>query len=136
MPGRTRVRLALAVAVAAVLAVPASALAQSGSSSPFGPIPQNTGSATSQTTTSAPTVANTTTTAGSSSVSGGGIAAIAIGAIVILIGISFFIWRDARRRAPVKERAAAAPVGGSKPRAKPRKLSPAERRRRKRGRAR
>jgi hypothetical protein len=72
---------------------------------------------------------------------GGGIAAISIGAIVLLAGISFFIWRDARRRAPVRQRAAHAVAGeggrsGSKSRAKPRKLSPAERRRRKRGRAR
>jgi cell division protein FtsN len=70
-------------------------------------------------------------------VSGSGIAAIAVGAIVILAGISFFIWRDARRRAPVKPGAAVAATGsGSKPRPKSRKLSPAERRRRKRGRAR
>jgi hypothetical protein len=69
-------------------------------------------------------------------VSGGGIAAIAVGAIVILAGISFFIWRDARRRAPVKQGVVAATAGGSKPRPKSRKLSPAERRRRKRGRAR
>jgi hypothetical protein len=69
-------------------------------------------------------------------VSGTGIAAIAVGAIVILIGISFFIWRDARRRAPVKHGVVTATAGGSKPRPKPRKLSPQERRRRKRGRAR
>jgi hypothetical protein len=61
-----------------------------------------------------------------------------VGAIVVLGGIAFFIWRDARRRAPVK----AGAVGtdgrgrtGSKPPPKPRKLSPAERKRRKRGRA-
>jgi hypothetical protein len=59
----------------------------------------------------------------------------------VLTGISLFIWRDARRRAPVRHRAAgeAANAGSraaAKQRAKPRKLSPAERRRRKRGRAR
>jgi hypothetical protein len=59
-----------------------------------------------------------------------------VGAIVILAGISFFIWRDARRRAPVKPGVVAATAGGSKPRRGSRKLSPAERRRRKRGRAR
>ncbi len=123
--------------VATLLALPAAATAQQGLGNPFGPLPQNSGTVpSSPTTTGTPQVLGTTTTAGSSSVSGGGIAAIAVGAIVILVGISFFIWRDARRRAPVKERALAAGAGGSKPRPKPRKLSPAERRRRKRGRAR
>jgi predicted lipid-binding transport protein (Tim44 family) len=87
-------------------------------------------------------------TNGGSTSSGGGFtgvdaAAIAIGAILVLGGISLFIWRDARRRAPLRHRAAAAMAGvggrsrsGSKPRPKPRKPSPAERRRRKRGRAR
>jgi hypothetical protein len=60
--------------------------------------------------------------------------------MIVLGGISFYIWRDARRRAPVRAHAAG-PIGegrrtGSKQRAKPRKLSPAERKRRKRGRAR
>ena len=65
---------------------------------------------------------------------------IVVGAIVVLGGIAVFIWRDARRRAPV--RAAEAGVGGtgrrtgSKPPPKPRKLSAAERKRRKRGKAR
>jgi hypothetical protein len=67
--------------------------------------------------------------------------AIAIGAIALLAGISYFIWRDARRRAPVRHHAAHATAGagarsGSKRPMKPRKLSPAERRRRKRGKAR
>jgi hypothetical protein len=73
--------------------------------------------------------------------SGSGAIAIALGAVVVLGGISLFIWRDARRRAPVRHRSAVATAdaggrAGSKTRAKPRKLSPAERRRRKRGRAR
>ena len=65
---------------------------------------------------------------------------IVVGAIVVLGGIAFFIWRDARRRAPV--RTAEAGVGGtgrrtgSKAPPKPRKLSAAERKRRKRGKAR
>jgi hypothetical protein len=60
---------------------------------------------------------------------------------VVLTGIAFFIWRDARRRAPVRGTADATagmpggPSRGSKAPPKPRKLSPAERRRRKRGRA-
>ena len=87
-----------------------------------------------------PTVISTATatTAGSGGLSGGGAIAIAIGAFVVLGGISYYIWRDARRRAPV----AARPAGetrenrpGSKAQPKGRKLSAAERKRRKRGRA-
>jgi hypothetical protein len=64
-----------------------------------------------------------------------------VGAVVVLVGISLFIWRDARRRAPVKATGGGSEIDGrgapgSKARTKPRKLSPAERRRRKRGRAR
>jgi hypothetical protein len=93
------------------------------------------------TTTTAPQVLTTAApSSGSSGLSGGTALAIAIGAIVVLAGISFFIWRDARRRAPVRGGAAAATAGAgrsaSKPKPKPRKLSPAERKRRKRGRAR
>jgi hypothetical protein len=137
--GRLRVRRAgvtLAATLSLAAAVPGAVAAQAGTNNPFGPLPQNTGTVPGTTTTAPPPVVQTTTTAGSSSVSGAGIAAIAVGAIVILVGISFFIWRDARKRAPVKQRAVAATPGGSKPRPKSRKLSPAERRRRKRGRAR
>jgi hypothetical protein len=59
--------------------------------------------------------------------------------VIVLGGIAFFIWRDARRRAPVRTAEAGVGSGrrtGSKPPPKPRKLSPAERRRRKRGKAR
>ena len=62
--------------------------------------------------------------------------------MIVIGGISYFIWFDARKHAPKRGRLAAAGVGaagrraGSKPPPKPRKLSPAERRRRKRGRAR
>jgi hypothetical protein len=82
-----------------------------------------------------------TQTSGSSTLSGTNAILIAIGAIVLIAANSFFIWYDARRRAPVRHRAAAATAGGagkpgSKAKAKPRKLSPAERKRRKRGRAR
>lgn len=93
-------------------------------------------------TQTAPVIANSSTgTAGSSSFSGGSAIAVAIGALVILGGISLFIWRDARRRAPVKSAAWHGGVedshrAGSKAPPKQRKLSPAERRRRKRGRAR
>jgi hypothetical protein len=65
---------------------------------------------------------------------------IGIAALAVLFGIAFFIWRDARKRAPVRHRTAALADGpggrSSKARTKPRKLSPAEKRRRKRGRAR
>jgi hypothetical protein len=131
-------RVILATLILA-LALPAGALAQSGNTNPFGPVlpvsPAPTPPATTQTT-----LTPTTTTTGAGNLSGGGIAAIAIGALVLLGGISLFIWRDARRRAPVRHRVAGAGAGdGGRPgskRTKPRKLSAAERRRRKRGRAR
>jgi len=109
----------------------------SGGVSPLLPVPT--------TTTPTTVVTNATTAApGSSSISSASVIAIAVGAIIVLGGISLFIWRDARRRAPVATRAGPSGDGrgraGSKPPAKPpakpRKLSPAERRRRKRGRAR
>ena len=90
-------------------------------------------------TQTAPVIANSTTnSAGSSSLSGNSAIVIAVGALVVLGLISFFIWRDARRRAPVTSGAGGFEVrrSGSKAPPKPRKLSPAERRRRKRGRAR
>jgi hypothetical protein len=85
------------------------------------------------------TTAPTQTTSSSGGLSGTDAVLIGIGALVVLGGISLFIWYDARRRAPVRHRTAEATAGGpggSRPRPKPRKLSPAERRRRKRGRAR
>lgn len=125
---------------AGLLAVPGAALAQGGASNPFAPgLPVPNGAAP---TTSAPPpiVAPTTTSSSSGSgLSGSAAVVIAIGAIVLLGGISFFIWRDARRRAPVRHAHATAGLGarsGSKRPVKPRKLSPAERRRRRRGRAR
>lgn len=134
---RVRLRLAvLALAGAMVVTTPA-ALAV-GPGNPLSPaLPQE--QATIPTTTTSPPTVLTTSASGSSSLSGTGIAAIAVGALAILGGISVYIWRDARRRAPVRQSAAAAGAGGrpgSKPKAKPRKLSAAERRRRKRGRAR
>jgi hypothetical protein len=127
----------LTAVAAAIMLVPAGALA-AGPGNPFTPgIPQ--GQATIP-TSSAP---GTVTTLPSSSTSSGGLSSgsalgIAVGALALLMGIGFFIWRDARRRAPVRAATAGA-MGTSKPgskRPKPRKLSPAERRRRKRGRAR
>jgi len=135
----------LTLIVTLLLGLPASALAQSvsGPGNPLSPgLPQNQ-TPTQPTTTPAPVPqAPTTSTASGTGLSGSGTLVIAIGALVILGGISLFIWRDARRRAPVRARAGGAGGGaegsrtGSKARQKPRKLSPAERRRRKRGRAR
>jgi hypothetical protein len=93
------------------------------------------------TTTATPTVISTATasTSGSSGLSGNSAIAIAVGAFIVLGGISYFIWRDARRRAPVAARTAAERdrqnVPGSRAPPKARKLSAAERKRRKRGRA-
>ncbi|HSC02169.1 MAG TPA: hypothetical protein VLC49_02590 [Solirubrobacteraceae bacterium] len=92
------------------------------------------------TTTAVPTVSGTTSAGSGSGLTGNSAVIIAIGAIIVLGGISFYIWRDARRRAPVRAHAAG-PIdegrrAGSKAKPKSRKLSPAERKRRKRGRAR
>ncbi len=109
--------------------------------SPITPgLPQS--QATTPATTSTTAVTTTSTSSGGSGLSGSDAIVIVGFAGVLLLGVSFFIWRDARRRAPVRARAAAAggvngsSRTGSKQRGKPRKLSPAERRRRKRGRAR
>ena len=107
-------------------------------SSPFSPaLPSGP---TTPTTTAIPTVSTASTT-GDSSLSGGAAIGIAVGAAVVLGGIALFIWRDARRRAPVRAGAGGlgtvdSPARGSKAKPKPRKLSPAERKRRKRGKAR
>jgi hypothetical protein len=96
-------------------------------------------SPTPSTASATPTVVQNSSTngSGSSSLSGSAALFIAIGAVVVLGGISFFIWRDARRRAPARGgEGYEIRRSGSKRPPKPRKLSPAERRRRKRGRAR
>ncbi|HEY5428531.1 MAG TPA: hypothetical protein VIK04_05390 [Solirubrobacteraceae bacterium] len=130
-----------AVALAILLLeLPGAALAAatnplSGGVSPVAPI---------TTTTSAPTAVATnaaTNTSGNSTLSSSSALVIVIGAAVVIGGIALFIWRDARRRAPVRGRREEAALGdgrrtGSKPPPKPRKLSTAERKRRKRGKAR
>jgi hypothetical protein len=133
-------RIVLAAVVTAALAWPAAAIAQSTTANPFSQgLPQPT---VSTTTTAAPTVSTSATAGGGSAFSGNSAIVIAIGALIVLGGISIYIWQDARKRAPVRQRGGATPDGmggarpGSKQRTKPRKLSPAERRRRKRGRAR
>jgi hypothetical protein len=133
----------LAATTAAVLALGLPSLAAAQGTSTQNPFTPGLPVSPSQTPTVAPptTVTPITTSTGGGSLSGGSVAAIAVGALVLLAGISFFIWRDARRRAPVRRGMAHAVAGagarsGSRARGKPRKLSPAERRRRKRGRAR
>jgi hypothetical protein len=114
---------------------------QTPGSNPLSPgFPQPSVSIPTQPTTSVPTITGTTSAGSGSGFTGSSAIIIAIGALIVLGGISYYIWRDARRRAPVRAHAAG-PIGegrraGSKQRPKPRKLSPAERRRRKRGRAR
>ncbi len=137
LPGVATLALALPAAATLALALPAAAPAQ-GPQNPFSPgFPVSPATTPTATT---PTIVNPTTTSTGGGLSGGSAVAIAVGAVVLLGGISFFIWRDARRRAPVRHRAAVAGGNGGRPgskqRVKPRKLSPAERRRRKRGRAR
>jgi hypothetical protein len=134
---RVLVLVAAMVAWPAALALPAVAAAQGSASNPLAPgFPQQTEPV--PTTTATPTVSTSATAGSGGAFSGNSVIIIAIGAAVVLGGICVYIWRDARRRAPVRQRAAVAGAGrqGSKQRAKPRKLSPAERRRRKRGRAR
>ena len=148
-------RLVAAAALAGALALPSAALAQGGGGNALGggngnaltpgiPTPQATIPTATTPTPATPVVPQTSTTpAGSSSgLTGSAAVAIAIGAVVVLGGIAYFIWYDSRKRAPKRGRMVGAGVGspgrraGSKPPPKPRKLSPAERRRRKRGRAR
>lgn len=121
------------------LASPSAALAQG--TNPLQPgFPQPSVSVPTTTTATPTATASSTSSGAGSGFTGSSALIIAIGAIVVLGGISLFIWRDARRRAPVRHHAegdsATGRRSGSKPRAKPRKPSPAERRRRKRGRAR
>lgn len=142
---RRRAALAVVTLVVALTLAPAGALAQGGSGTPLNqggssPLSPLTPQPVVPTTPTVTTVAPLTQTSGS----GGGLTGtdgvlIGIGAVLVLGGISFFIWRDARRRAPVRQRPATAGAdGGTGPRQrqKPRKLSPAERKRRKRGKAR
>ncbi len=106
----------------------------SGGVTPVSPTPTPTATATT------PVITNgTAQTNGSSSLAGGSTLVIVIAAVAVLGGIAFFIWRDARRRAPAHPSDALGGTGrraGSKTPPKPRKLSTAERKRRKRGKAR
>jgi hypothetical protein len=129
---------AFAVGLAA-FAVPGTAAAAP-PPNPLSPgLPVPTGPAPPTTTTPAPVPSQSNPSSpGGSGLSGATAVVISLGAIALIAGIAFFIWHDARRRAPVRHAHATAESGrsGSKRPINPRKLSPAERRRRKRGRAR
>ena len=72
-------------------------------------IPQSQATTPTTTTATTATTGNTgTSTSGGSGLSGSDALVIVGFAGVLLVGVSFFIWRDARRRAPVRARAAAA----------------------------
>jgi hypothetical protein len=85
----------------------------------------------------------TTTAGGGGSLSQTSVFGIVIGAVIVIGGVCLYIFRDARRRAPSRGRRADAGAGGAaaqsrvpgSKRVKPRKLSPQERKRRRRGRA-
>jgi hypothetical protein len=141
--GLTRAgRAGSVLALLALLALPSAVLAQS-PGNPLAPgVPVAPASTPTGTTSTVITAVSSSTSSGTG-LSGSGAIIIALGAVAVLSGISFYIWRDARRRAPIRHHGPAMTSGredgrelpGSK-RTKPRKLSPAERRRRKRGRAR
>jgi hypothetical protein len=135
-------RAALTAAIAALALVTASPALADTPTNPFSPgIPS---SATTPTATTPTASVPATSTNGDSSLSGGAAVGIGIGAIALLGVIGLLIFRDARRHAPARTRAVTAGGvsgsgegrPGSKRPPKSRKLSPAERRRRKRGRAR
>jgi hypothetical protein len=74
--------------------------------------------------------------------SGSGIALVAAGAVLLIAAIGFFVWRDSRKHAGRRHAATSKKpqpkpkIPGSQRPPKPRKLSPTEKKRRKRGRAR
>jgi hypothetical protein len=131
---------------AATTTVPASALypQQLGSNGLSGGLPVTPSGTTPTTGAVAPAVLPTATTASTSGggLGGGGAILVGLGAVALLGGVVAYIWRDSRRHAPVKPGGytAAEALGGgrsgSKAPPKSRKLSAAERKRRKRGRAR
>ena len=146
MIGRRGIAVSLVAWLLAYLALPAAGFAQ-GSGTPVIP-GQGSGNALTPFNNPAPvptqtappaTVPSVTTSTTGGGLNGTDAIAIAIGAVLVLGGISFYIWRDARKRAPVRQHATAVAGAGSGPRQrlqKSRKLSPAERKRRKRGKAR
>ena len=140
LSGRSTARGAVAVIIALLVAVPGlaapvTAQAASGQST----LP-SLGSTPPVPTTTAPTQTGVTNTTTSSAGGGGGLSSgtalgIAIAAFLIIIGIGFAIFRDARRRVPERRARTEERIPGSKRPGKARKLSTAEKRRRKRGQA-
>ena len=133
--------LALLPPAAAFAAGSASGSASSAAQGAFGiGLPQSSAPTPTQTQTIAPVV--TTSSSAGGSLSGTDALLVAAGAIVVLGAIAYFIWSDSRHHVRLLRRAAPAgtatgnPGRGSKAPPKSRKLTPAERRRRKRGRAR
>jgi hypothetical protein len=150
LPLKLLVVLVFAIGCAAGTAVPAALAAGSttGTSSAANPVSGfGLGSAEANQATTATETTTVPVTSTSTSSSGGlsGLDAVLIAAIAVVIlgGISLFVWRDARGHARrVGHGGASDPTyggrthPGSKPARKPRKPKPAERKRRKRGRAR
>jgi hypothetical protein len=130
----------LALVCALLLSTGAAVAAGSGSGPLSGGVTAP-GTPTPTTATQTETAANSTTTAsGGGSIGKSSIIGIVIGSVIVIGGVCFYIFRDARRRAPSRgRRADAGPVPDKKvpgsQRPNPRKLSSQERRRRKRGRA-
>ncbi len=91
------------------------------------------------TTTAVPVTSSTSSSGG---ISGSDAILIAVIAVLLLGGIAFFVWRDSRRHAAQIGHDHEEPMygarshPGSKTPHRPRKLKPAERKRRKRGKAR
>ncbi len=154
-PGARRPALALAVAASMAgfaLAAPATTLAAGNvATTPAGQaltpgLPPQAPVATPTTTQPqqvpvAPVVTSTTNAGGS--ISGAEALLLALGAAVVLVAVAYFIYRDSRHHASLLSRVSAAtrmpgddPTRGSKAPHKSRKLSVAEKKRRKRGRAR
>lgn len=145
----------LAGGCAAGLAAPAAFAAGGGGTATTGVVPNSTATLTQPsfslsnaqqnavTTAPAPVVPVTTASTSNGGLSGSGAVIIAIVAALVLGGIAYFVWRDARGHAArVSHGGREDPLfgqrahSGSKAPRKQRKLKPAERKRRRRGRAR
>jgi hypothetical protein len=128
----------LAPAAALAAAAPSSTGSNSGSGAFEPGLPQSSATVPTQTATTPPVVVSTSSSS-SATFTGTDALLVALGAIAILAGIAYFIWSDSRHHVRRAAAAGTTPAGtgrGSKAAPKSRKLTPAERRRRKRGRAR
>ncbi len=133
-------------AVAAGLAAPAALAAGDTATSASGSSPSLNLSNAEQNASSGNTTSGSssaaTTTSSSGGISGTDAILIAVVAVALLSGIAFWVWHDSRRHTAQVGHNHEDPMygarshPGSKTPYKPRKLKPAERKRRKRGRAR